>query len=365
MKSKSIGILFAISIIYIQSCKSSSQKDEVDCNKVKCSSGLCIENIKNISKKFNADNVDDPYYIYLIDQSGSMSGSFGSSDRMTVAKQLTIDFVNKINIESDTGKNFGLYTFGGYGCNCIQEIQSPFVEFNKKELIQRIEKITPTGATPISNSLEIMQALLENKKGNYSVTLITDGMESCGGKPEVSAKNLQSLSNILASQITIDIVIAGIEMNEQEDAALNSIAKAGNGKYIPVKSEANLKRAFVFSTPFYYGLSTSEFTGYINSTKNASWRCMDTDIPGEILVSCEKSQIRISQSTRKEKDVYHFYLLRSSSSASRKASYRFFKENNKPRLRAAFEVMKDKLKDENLEMEEKTLIEEALQSLGN
>ncbi len=363
MQNKLLSLLIIFSIFCFQGCQSSSTKDEVDCNKTNCANNLCMGNVKNLSKKFNTENSDEPYYIYLIDQSGSMYGSFGRSNRMEVAKELTVDFVKKINIESETGKNFGLYTFGGYGCSCIQEIQSPFVEFNKNELIQRINKIQPIGYTPISNSLDIMTALLENRKGNYNVTLITDGMESCGGKPEVSAQRLQSLTNITASQITVDIVIAGIEMSEREDAELTKIAVAGKGKYIPVKTEAHLKRAYNYSTAFYYELSAEEFTGYIYGTKNASWRCIDTDIPGEIIVSCEKSQIRISQLTRKERDIYHFYLLNSSSLDSRKTAYRYFKENNKPKLRAAYEVMKEKLKDEKLEAEERNMIQEALPGL--
>ncbi|MBK6606510.1 MAG: VWA domain-containing protein [Leptospiraceae bacterium] len=358
----SISLLITISVLFFQHCIF-PVREEVDrdiCNKVNCANSLCIENIKNISKKFNAEKPDETYSIYLIDQSGSMSASLGSSNRMAVAKQLTIDFVKKIDPELETGKNFGLYAFGGYGCNCIQEIQSPFVEFNKNELIEKINEIKPIGLTPISNSLDVMAGLLDGKKGKYFVTLVTDGMESCGGKPEESAKKLQSIANIKASQITIDLVIAGIEMSESEDAALTKIAVAGNGKYIPVKTESAFKRAYVSTTPFYYELTAAQFNGYIYSTRSMNPRCIDTEIPSEVILSCEKGYILINQSTRKDRDFFHYYLLNTDSLDQRKIGYQYFKENKKPKLRAAYEAMNEKLKDEQLDSEERNLIQEVI-----
>lgn len=374
--SKGISILFII--LFSLTCKSVQEKEI--CDQINCANSLCITKMEAISKQFNAENPNESYSIYLIDQSGSMYAQFGSSNRMETAKNITIDFIKQLNPKSDKAKNFGLYTFGGYGCNCIHEIQSPFLEFNKDELISRVKNIQPKGLTPISNSLDVMTAFLKDKKGKYHVNLITDGMESCGGNPELSAERLQSLANARMNLVTIEIIIAGIDMSPSEEVALNKIAISGGGKYVSIKNEESLKRVFdstqisIPSQPSsYFELSAKEFKDQIYGNKSSS--CSYSNIPAEIIERCEKDHVMIRQNTRREKDVFHFYLLNSPSYHSRKLAYIYFKENNSPNLRAANEILNDRLNTEairNLEdklivqtigSEEKKLIQETLDGI--
>jgi Mg-chelatase subunit ChlD len=314
------------------------------CNRQPCPDSICTDKLSSFSKKHKAENPEAVYNIYLIDQSGSMYENFGSSNRMEAAKELAIDYVQKINPKSDTGNSFGLYTFGGYGCNCIHEVQSPFESFNKKELIGKIKQIEPEGLTPISTSLDAITFLLKDKKGKYHINLITDGMETCGGDPELSAQKLSSLSNIKINQMTVEIIIAGIDMSDYEDEELTKIAKAGNGKYQPIKNPESFKSVFhrtssptVSKPKEYYELSEKEFKDSIyNRTLEG---CPNTDVPPEIIGRCEKNFITIKQNTRKEKDIYHFYLLNSISFNQRLAAYRYFRFHCKPKLNAAEEKM--------------------------
>ena len=89
-------------------------------------------------------------------------------------------------------------------------------------------------------------------------------------------------------------------------------------------------------------------------------RCIDTVIPSEVILSCEKGYILINQSTRKDRDFFHYYLLNTDSLDQRKIGYQYFKENKKPKLRAAYEAMNEKLKDEQLDSEERNLIQEVI-----
>ena len=107
-------------------------------------------------------------------------------------------------------------------------------------------EIRPTGPTPLAGSLEavydyVHPIQLEDPAAacrGYSVILISDGGEDCGGTPANAATALRTAG--------INTYVIGVSVNAAEGATLNAIASAGGtGSFIPVNAADQLLPALV------------------------------------------------------------------------------------------------------------------------
>jgi len=91
-------------------------------------------------------------------------------------------------------------------------------------------EVRATGPTPIAGSLQAIEDYVvpiratdpELSCRNYSVILVTDGAESCGGDPAGAAERL-------FDTFGIETFVVAVSVLASEEASLNAIARAGSG----------------------------------------------------------------------------------------------------------------------------------------
>ena len=112
-------------------------------------------------------------------------------------------------------------------CQAVKVVR-PLAELDdagKSELVGVIAGLKAVGYTPIAlgagNSRQGT-----GREENSGIVLITDGMESCHGNPAAVAAGLA-----LNPKLTFGVNVIGFGVQENEQQAVEQIAKAGKGKY--------------------------------------------------------------------------------------------------------------------------------------
>ena len=178
-----------------------------------------------------------PHNILLIlDGSGSMSTALDSSTRMEVAKKILSKYIDSL----PQFMKIGFVLYGKSGCeeNSIELINS-IGNVNRSELKDKISSIKPRGQTPIAltlnKSYEYFKGIEE--ENNYLI-LISDGMESCGGNPVKTIRDLKE------SSIDPEVRVIGLGVDNNTRRQLSQIASSSGGEYSDVMSEKDLVKAF-------------------------------------------------------------------------------------------------------------------------
>lgn len=186
-----------------------------------------------------AVGVDKPATMLIIDASGSMANNdAGGKTRMEAAKDAGNRFV-------DEAGELGLVTYGSKvgsdpalkdkGCADIDVVSKP-AKGNAAKMKAEIDKLQPSGYTPIGNSLRKAAEQFGEKPG--TVILVSDGIDTCAPPPACEvAKELKAKG--------VDLVINTIGFNVDEAARseLQCIADVAGGKYADVRDAGSLSTA--------------------------------------------------------------------------------------------------------------------------
>jgi len=126
--------------------------------------------------------------LILLDESSSMIQKWPSGkEKYKAADELILRLMDSI-YAINRNVEFSLRVFGHQHTieekNCYDtKNEVPFSKDNRVQMMLRLEDIRPLGSTPIAYAL--MQAarydLIDEDRNAYSIVLITDGGESCGG----------------------------------------------------------------------------------------------------------------------------------------------------------------------------------------
>ncbi len=183
-------------------------------------------------------------FALVLDCSGSMKITTGSGEtKMEAAKRVVTDLIQKI----PEGLNvaFVIYGHEAFGsaddprnCQAVKVARplSPLDSSSKLELIQLVQKLQPTGATPLALSLKVAGKELEKDKDAFcGIVLITDGLESCKGDPSAEAAAL-----LAKLKLSFGVNVVGFGVKPEENAALQAIAESGKGKYYSAESSDEL-----------------------------------------------------------------------------------------------------------------------------
>ncbi len=142
--------------------------------------------------------------LIIFDASGSMSGQFGETDRISAAKQM----LNKMVDSFSQFKNveLALRVYGhqsdlkNVDCNDTK-LEIPFSANNHELIKKRVSLLRPKGYTPIARSLAQCVNDFPNDGPNSTtrnlIILITDGLEECGGNPCEVSQELQKKGIVL------------------------------------------------------------------------------------------------------------------------------------------------------------------------
>lgn len=182
----------------------------------------------------------------VLDASGSMREAMGLSNRMAVAKTAIKALLN--GLPADTA--LGLRVFRD--CQDIVEL-APIQPIDKTQFVAKVERIEPTGGTPlVASLLQSFDALAKIPDGERATVLVTDGGESCQGEfNDAINRATDSASRLIV--IGFGIEEAGV------NAELKRLAERTGGAFFDARNPAELAHALERSVlRLTYGVYTGE-----------------------------------------------------------------------------------------------------------
>ncbi|MGZ3863688.1 MAG: vWA domain-containing protein [Bacteroidia bacterium] len=175
--------------------------------------------------------------LFIFDDSFSMFGMWGSGNKIDIAKKLMGEFLD--SLQDSPKLEIALRCYGHQtpfrpNRNCQDsKLEVPFAspKTNSKLIKERINKLTPTGTTPIAYSLgECANDFPPKENCRNVVILITDGIEECGGDPCAVSVALQKKGVFLRP------FVIGVGLDVKFADVFGCM-----GKFYDVSNEANFK----------------------------------------------------------------------------------------------------------------------------
>ncbi len=175
--------------------------------------------------------------LFIFDDSYSMYGTWNSGTKIDIAKKLMGEFLD--SIKSTGNLEIALRCYGHQTPfrpkrNCEDsKLEVPFAPAaqNVKLIKDRINRLEPTGTTPIAYSLgECANDFPAKDNVKNVVVLITDGIEECGGDPCAVSAALQKKGIFLRP------FVIGVGLDVKFADVFGCM-----GKFYDVSNEANFK----------------------------------------------------------------------------------------------------------------------------
>ena len=181
----------------------------------------------------------------VFDASGSMSGNgwgYGSENPSAVSR---IDKVRlalgKILPRITRLRRVGLITYGpGPYQQCNVELDLRPAANAAGPILDAVNALTPAGQTPLSEAVAQAAEVLDYRAKPGVVVVLTDGEETCGGKPCELGKELHAN----ALQLTVHVIGLRVKgytwTGEQSLLDTKCLAEQTGGLYITVDTEEEL-----------------------------------------------------------------------------------------------------------------------------
>jgi Ca-activated chloride channel homolog len=138
--------------------------------------------------------------LLIFDFSNSMYGLWESDSKFNIARKLVSSMVDSLSRQPEVELALRCYghqkKYPPQDCDDTK-LEVPFGKENAWLIKQKLNKLSPSGTTPIARSLEACAADFPDKNARNIVLLITDGKEECGGDPCAISAALQSKGIIL------------------------------------------------------------------------------------------------------------------------------------------------------------------------
>ncbi|MBX7203601.1 MAG: VWA domain-containing protein [Bacteroidia bacterium] len=138
--------------------------------------------------------------LLIFDFSNSMYGLWESDSKINIAKRLVSSMVDSLSRQASVELALRCYghqkKYPPQDCDDTK-LEVPFGKDNAWLIKQKLNKLNPSGTTPIARSLEACAADFPDKNARNIVILITDGKEECDGDPCAISAALQSKGIIL------------------------------------------------------------------------------------------------------------------------------------------------------------------------
>jgi len=177
--------------------------------------------------------------IVIFDASGSMWGQVDGKNKITIAREVMGTLVKDWNEDIE----LGLMAYGHRekgNCADIEMLQA-VAPVDSDKILGIINKITPKGKTPISESLKQAAENLRYTEDPATVILISDGEESCNADPCVVSKELEEKG----INFTTHVIGFDIKKNKEALKQLKCIAENTGGQFFAADDAKSLKEAIV------------------------------------------------------------------------------------------------------------------------
>lgn len=167
--------------------------------------------------------------LIIFDASNSMSGKWQGQEKIKIARRLCFQLIDSLSKIPNLQLALRVYGAGvKYPPGDCQDskLVIPFNFNNTKDIKDYINKLQPTGITPIEYSLiQSVNDFPDNVSLN-NIILITDGIEECKGDPCKAREYLQSQGIIFKP------FIIGIGLNSKQSETFNCV-----GNYYDAQQE--------------------------------------------------------------------------------------------------------------------------------
>lgn len=181
--------------------------------------------------------------LIVLDASGSMRERIGGETKMVLAQRAVRELVEGLPPATILG--LVAYSHRRNECNDI-ELLVPPGPLDKVALLRAVDGLKPRGPTPLSAALRFAATALEAEKRRATIILVSDGLETCGGDPCLTANELARMG----PGLTIHAV--GFDLTAKEARNFACIATATGGRFLQANDAASLKDAL--------GLAVAEST---------------------------------------------------------------------------------------------------------
>ena len=161
--------------------------------------------------------------VFIIDASGSMWGQVEGTAKIAIAKEVLANLIRGLPDDSEVG----LVAYGHRrkgDCDDVEELIS-LGPLEKEKAVAEIQALTPRGMTPISRSVRLTAERLRNVEDETTIILVSDGKETCDPDPCGLVRDLK------ASGVNFVMHVVGFDVNDEERAQLECMARAGGGEY--------------------------------------------------------------------------------------------------------------------------------------
>jgi Ca-activated chloride channel family protein len=173
--------------------------------------------------------------LIIFDCSNSMYGIWESDSKFNIAKKLVSQMVDSLGREKNVQLALRCYghqkPYPPQDCDDTK-LEVSFANDNAWLIKSKLNKLNPSGTTPIARTLEACAKDFPDRNSRNVVLLITDGKEECGGDPCAVSAALQSKGIVLRP------FIVGVgKLDPEITASFNCI-----GNYYDASSESSFKQ---------------------------------------------------------------------------------------------------------------------------
>jgi len=181
--------------------------------------------------------------VVLVDGSGSMAAKIGQRTKLELAREAAQAFVDGLPPTVEVS----LLAFGQQGnnteagkarsCTGIDTLLSASTD--RAGFRAALGQLKAVGWTPLAAALKQGQQILEasDRAGEQVIYVVSDGQETCGGDPVSVARSINT------GRTRAIVHVIGFGLPPADTAALQSVAKAGGGRFINAQTEADVDRA--------------------------------------------------------------------------------------------------------------------------
>jgi Ca-activated chloride channel family protein len=172
---------------------------------------------------------------FLFDDSQSMSGRWQTGTKIDIAKKLMSDLLDSLQYADNL--QLGLRVFGHLKKYPPQDcddskLEVPFQNNNASRIKKVLNRLVPSGTTPIARSLELCGGDFPSDPSRNIIILITDGIEECNGDPCAVSLALQKRGIVLRP------FIIGLGINDEFKKTFDCV-----GSYYDASNEETFRKA--------------------------------------------------------------------------------------------------------------------------
>lgn len=177
----------------------------------------------------------------VFDASGSMAGTdwHGQVSRISRVRKA----LSRVLPDITPVRKLGLMSYGPGPYNKCEniELQLKPDRYTAGQIMSRVDALVPAGRTPLTEAVELAAKELQYTRKPAVIVLLTDGEETCGGRPCEVARRLEASGN----DVTVHVISYLSRVTSTGRGLLQSrcLARETGGLQVTVETEQELVKA--------------------------------------------------------------------------------------------------------------------------